>query len=706
MSSAAQTPSAVPRVLPRLSAIVAKSKIDLLANPALDSRVLFVLAGLLLLAQLPQVLRLPIWLSIAGIGLIVARVLMLRAGRPAPHSYWLIPIVLAGTFAIRWHYGYFFGRDPGVALLFLMAGLKFMETRRERDGTLTVCLAAFLAMTQFLYEQSITSAAMLVVTVLYIAFALHALSGTWARVDDSTSHLDSFRPLLRVGGVMLLQSIPLALVLFLLFPRLSSPLWGMPSDHSSKTGLSEHMEFGNISNLTLSDDVAFHVDFPDKSQIPPNPDRYWRGPVLSQFDGRVWRTAARGGGTGAIVPANSATGPAVSYVVTLEPHQQTWLFALELPASMPQTNSGMPLRGTMLTREQQLVSTQTVASRVIYRQTSNLSWQYPESITAAESTRLLRLPGTSNAQTREFARKERQKFNNDGAFVQAMLNRFGFEAYAYTMSPPAVGDDSIDDFLFKTKSGFCEHYAGAFTFMMRAAGIPARVVTGYMGGEINPSSGAMVVRQSDAHAWSEVYLNGLWLRIDPTASVSPDRIERGFAQSMADSDRLPFLSRPQWSWMRSIEWRMDAVNHSWQKWVIGFDHDRQQSLFTEMGWPRPKPWEIVGLIIAAFGAWGLGYLGWSRWLKRIRTHDPLERAWQRVNRRLARAGLPRQASEGPMSYAERLCQRWPRHAAIWREVSELYASGRYGEAGSRDGAARMIRAVSRVRVSELRTKTV
>ena len=706
MSSAAQTPSAVPRVLPRLSAIVAKSKIDLLANPALDSRVLFVLAGLLLLAQLPQVLRLPIWLSIAGIGLIVARVLMLRAGRPAPHSYWLIPIVLAGTFAIRWHYGYFFGRDPGVALLFLMAGLKFMETRRERDGTLTVCLAAFLAMTQFLYEQSITSAAMLVVTVLYIAFALHALSGTWARVDDSTSHLDSFRPLLRVGGVMLLQSIPLALVLFLLFPRLSSPLWGMPSDHSSKTGLSEHMEFGNISNLTLSDDVAFHVDFPDKSQIPPNPDRYWRGPVLSQFDGRVWRTAARGGGTGAIVPANSATGPAVSYVVTLEPHQQTWLFALELPASMPQTNSGMPLRGTMLTREQQLVSTQTVASRVIYRQTSNLSWQYPESITAAESTRLLRLPGTSNAQTREFARKERQKFNNDGAFVQAMLNRFGFEAYAYTMSPPAVGDDSIDDFLFKTKSGFCEHYAGAFTFMMRAAGIPARVVTGYMGGEINPSSGAMVVRQSDAHAWSEVYLNGLWLRIDPTASVSPDRIERGFAQSMADSDRLPFLSRPQWSWMRSIEWRMDAVNHSWQKWVIGFDHDRQQSLFTEMGWPRPKPWEIVGLIIAAFGAWGLGYLGWSRWLKRIRTHDPLERAWQRVNRRLARAGLPRQASEGPMSYAERLCQRWPRHAGIWREVSELYASGRYGQTSSRDGAARMIRAVSRVRVSELRTKTV
>ena len=173
---------------------------------------------------------------------------------------------------------------------------------------------------------------------------------------------------------------------------------------------------------------------------------------------------------------------------------------------------------------------------------------------------------------------------------------------------------------------------------------------------------------------------------------------------MANSDRLPFLSRPQWSWLRSIEWRTDAVNHSWQKWVIGFDHDRQQSLFTELGWARPKPWEIVGLIIAAFGAWGLGYLGWSRWLKRIRTHDPLERAWLRINRRLARAGLPRQASEGPQSYAQRLTQRWPKHADAWREMSELYASARYGQASAREGAAGMLRAASRVRISNLRTR--
>lgn len=662
-------------------------------DPMLDSRVLMVLAGLLLLAQLPQVARLPIWLSVTGIGMIGLRMLMLHHGKPAPHSYWLIPLVVGGAFAIRWHYGYFFGRDPGVALLFLMAGLKFMETRRERDGTLTVCLGAFLAMTQFLYEQSITSAAMLFVTVLYIAFAFHALSGSWARSDKGLSHYESFRPLMRVGGVMLLQSVPLAIVLFLVFPRLSTPLWGIPSDHTSKTGLSEHMELGGISNLSLSDDIAFHAEFLDKAHIPPNQDRYWRGPVLSQFDGRVWRTLGRNiGGSIAQVP-----GTAIDYVVTLEPHQQFWLFALDLPASLPKNSGGMTMQGVALTREQQLISIPTISSRVIYRQSSTLAWRYPATLGDNETGRLIRLPGKSNPRTREFAVAERKKVSSDRAFVEALLDRFNRDTYAYTLSPPSLGDDAIDEFLFDTKTGFCEHYAGAFAFMMRAAGVPSRVVTGYLGGEINPSSGAMVIRQSDAHAWTEVFIDGFWIRVDPTGAVAPERVERGLARSLPDSDRLPFLSRPQWSWLRSIEWRMDAVNHGWQKWVIGFDHDRQQSLFTELGWPRPKPWEIVGLIIAAFAAWALGYLGWTRWLRRIRATDPLERAWLRINRKLARAGLPRAASEGPIAYADRLSARWPRHAKIWREVTEVYAAARYGRDNPRNSARRMLAAMHQIR---------
>lgn len=653
-------------------------------SPVLDSRVLLALAGLLALAQLPQVVRLPVWLTALGMGLIAVRVALLRRGRPAPKSYWLIPIVIAGGLAIRWDYGYFFGRDPGVALLFLMAGLKFMETRTERDGTLVVCLAAFLAMTQFLYEQSLPAAAILIFTVLTITFALHALSGTWARAADGVSIIDALRPLFRLAGIMVLQSVPLALVLFLVFPRLSAPLWGIPTDLGAKSGLSEQMEPGNISELSLSDEIAFHVEFTDKSGIPVNASRYWRGPVLSQFDGRVWRTATRPG-PGRFVPA---TGTQIEYLVTLEPHQQRWLFALDLPSAMPANDNGTPLQGAFLTREQQLLSIPLVVSRLIYRQSSALADRHPGA-DEAELARLLRLPGRANPRARALAQEERRLAGSDLDFVQAVLRRFNRDAYGYTLSPPEVGADAVDDFLFETKRGFCEHYAGGFAFLMRAAGIPARVVTGYMGGEINPASGTMVVRQSDAHAWTEVWLDGLWRRVDPTAAVAPERVQRGLSAALPRGERVPFLSRAEWSWLRAVQWRWDAVNHNWQKWVIGFNHERQQSLFSELGWPKPEPWQIVGLIAGAIALWGLGYLTWSQWRQRIRARDPLERAWLSINRRLARAGLPRAATEGPLAYAERLRARWPQHEKLWRELATGYALARYGQGGEALGIAHL-----------------
>ncbi|MEO8134419.1 MAG: DUF3488 and transglutaminase-like domain-containing protein [Betaproteobacteria bacterium] len=660
-----------------------------------DSRVLTLLAGLILLAQAPQLPRLPLWLGLSGIVLVGLRIALHRRGHAAPRSVWLLPVVVIGGLAIRWHYGYFFGRDPGVALLFLMAGLKFMETRTERDGSLLVCLASFLALTQFLYEQSVMAAAIMMVTVLYIALALHALSGTWEVTGRNAFTLKSLRPLIRLAGVMVLQSVPLAILLFFVFPRLSGPLWGMPTDQNAKSGLSEQMEPGSIAELSLSDEVAFRVEFPDKSRIPANAFRYWRGPVLSQFDGRVWRVAQRPS-VGRLVRVN---GRAIDYIVTLEPHQQRWLFALDLPSAMPANDQGLPLQATMLTREQQLISLPPVATRLIYRQSSILADRHPGD-SEAEPGRLRYLPGKDNPRSRDFAQDERRQAGSDLAFVQAVLRRFNRDTYVYTLAPPVLGPNSVDDFLFEAKRGFCEHYAGAFVFLMRAAGIPARVVTGYQGGEINPASGTMVIRQSDAHAWSEVLIDGVWRRFDPTAAVAPERIERGFSSALPSGD-IPFLSRPEWSWLRAMQWRWDAVNHNWQKWIIGFDRERQQSLFSELGLPKPEPWQVVGLIGGAFAAWGLGYLAWSQWRQRIRTSDRLERTWLAINRRLARAGLPRGATEGPLAYSERLCARWPQHATLWRELAGGYALARYGQGDQTAGAEHLRRMAQSLRDTTL-----
>ena len=668
-------------------------------SPALDSCVLLALAGLLALAQLPHIVRMPIWLTLAGVGLIGWRVVAVRQGRAVPNSTWLIPIVIAGGLAIRWQYGYFFGRDPGVALLFLMAGLKFMETKTERDGTLVVCLAAFLAMTQFLYEQSMTSAVILVVTVLYITFALHALSGTWQRRSADVTFVAALRPLFRLAGVMVLQSVPLAILLFVVFPRLSAPLWGIPSDHSAKSGLSEQMEPGSISELSLSDDIAFHVEFSDPSRIPDNALRYWRGPVLSQFDGRVWRSSPRQA-PGTLVRRRGAP---IDYLVTLEPHQQRWLFALDLPSALPVNDNGTALSGAYLSSEQQLLSVPTIGSRLIYRQSSYITDRHAGA-NDGELTRLLRVPGTANPRARAFAQEQRQLAATDLAYLQSVLRRFNREAYGYTLVPPEVGANAIDDFLFETRRGFCEHYAGAFTFLMRAAGIPARVVTGYMGGEINPASGTMVVRQSDAHAWTEVWIDGLWRRVDPTAAVAPERVERGLTAALPRGEPVPFLSREQWSWLRAVQWRWDAVNHNWQKWVIGFDRERQQSLFSELGFPKPEPWQIAALIAGAFALWGLGYLSWTQWRQRVRTSDPLERAWLRINRRLARAGLPRDASEGPLAYAERLIARWPQHAVLWKELGSGYALARYGNVDELAATTRLLEVARELRSTVLETE--
>ena len=640
--------------------------------------------GLLLVAaQLPLAGTVPGWAAAFGVALVGVRFVLLRREgfRSSGPTVMASPLLLlaaaiATGVALRLHYGYFAGRDPCVAFLYVLLGIKFLEARSSRDGALLVCLSGFLVVALFLYNQSLFAAFASLPAVLLIATALLQLTRPATRVEP----LREWRLVLARSARMLAQGIPVAVLLFLFFPRLAAPLWGLPNDRMAKTGLSDRMTPGLISELSLSDAVAFRVDF---DQPPPPPSqRYWRGPVLTAFDGRSWSV----GGRGEPGRIESSGRQPVSYTVTLEPQEGPWLFALEFPASLPiaagadDDGSREPL--ATLTREKELVTKAQSLQPLQYRIVSNPGSNFA----AGDAARLardravnLRLPANldkTSPRTVAFARALRVEHGDDAELAAAVLRHFHHEPFVYTLTPPLLGERFLDGFLFETRRGFCEHYAGAFVVLMRAAGIPARVVTGYQGGEINPRGGYMIVRQSDAHAWTEILIDGRWQRYDPTAAVSPSRIEMGLGAALPDGEPVPLFARLDSGWLKSLQLGWDAVNHQWRHLVIGFNHELQRALLRELALDKAPAWQVMALVGGLGLAWLGALLGWLAWRRRRR--DPIRTAWDAVGRRLAGAGLPRPPHEGPLDYMARATARWPEFAAAFSVIGDAYAQLRYG----------------------------
>jgi len=631
------------------------------------------LAALVLCAQLPLWPFLPLWVTVIGSGLVVVRLLLPADRRmPARIRFWLLPaLALAVAIGVRASYGYFLARDPCVAFLYALLGIKFMETRSARDGGLLACLALFLLLTRYFYGQTIAAAALSLPAVLVFGGALAALR-------EPPAEPGSWHAPLLATARMLVQGIPLAALLFILFPRLAAPLWGTPADAGARTGLSDRMEPGSISSLSLSDAVAFRVDF--VGQTPPAAQRYWRGPVLSRFDGLEWSASPRLRGT---QPAER--GAAIEYTVTLEPNNRPWLFALEHAAGLPRAPVdditapvGAERSLAVLTDDGQLFANAPVTQTIRYTQRSALSDRFPRG-NARDARDNLQLP-RGNPRSVAFARELRGRAGSDRAFVIAVLDWFRTEPFVYTLAPPLLEGDRVDAFLFDTRRGFCEHYAGAFVFLLRAAGIPARVVTGFQGGEINPDGGYMIVRDSDAHAWAEALLGGAWQRLDPTAAVAPSRIERGLGAALPQGEPVPYLARIDMTWLKALRLRWDAVNYQWQRGVVGFNLQRQREVLRGLGLADARGWQIVALAGASVFAWGLVLLAVAR-VRHARA-DPASALWSRLCRRLARAGLPRRPSEGPLAYAGRAAARWPQWSSALRQIGETYAALRYGPAGS------------------------
>jgi transglutaminase-like putative cysteine protease len=477
---------------------------------------------------------------------------------------------------------------------------------------------------------------------------------------------------------MLLQGLPIALLLFVLFPRLAVPLWGMPQSGRATTGLSDTMAPGMIAELTQEDAVALRVDF--DGAPPPPAQRYWRGPVMSSFDGRAWSASfARGGGE--LVPYD---GTAIAYTVTLEPNHRPWLFALELPAALPQVAGDAGPRDVVLSRNQQLVARRPIGHVVRYRQLSQLVDRHPAG--ARDAAENLRLPTGANPRALALAASLRERHPGDAAYIAAVLATFRDEPFTYTLAPGVVhARDPVDGFLFESRRGFCEHYASAFAVLLRAAGIPARIVTGYQGGEFNRRGNYLIVRQSDAHAWVEAIVDGEWRRFDPTGAVSPLRIESGISRALPDALELPLFARLDAGLLKDTQLLLDALNHVWRRNVVGFDAGRQQDFWRSLRLDPAAPWQAIGLLALAVAAWMGVVLAWLAWRRERRERTAA--LWDDVCTRLSRAGLPREAHEGPVAYASRASARWPDYAIAFHAIGEAYAKLRYGRVSPRERAA-------------------
>jgi transglutaminase-like putative cysteine protease len=634
------------------------------------------LGVLLVAAQLPQAVHLPIWVAVFGFALVVLRLVLVRRDRlrplatPARIPSWALALfALAIAFAIRKSYGYFVGRDPCVAFLFVLVGIKFLEVRTLRDGSLLVCLAIFLLITPFFYSQSMLAALAALPAVLAVGAALESLA------HDSAAPPTPWRAAWRRSAAMIAQGLPIAAALFLLFPRLATPLWGLPADRMAATGLSDRMSPGSISELALNDAVAFRVDF-DGTPPPPRA-RYWRGPVLSLFNGREWRSFSPRLG-GRLVTGNA---PAARYTVTLEPNDHPWLFALDFPSGMPDIDQETGTRGNAggfagYSREQQLLMRAGITQPLRYTIESRLTDSYPA---ASQQEAILNArPPAGNPRTVAFARSLREQYPDDRHFIGAVLRWFRDEQFFYTLAPPLLEQEPVDMFLFETRRGFCEHYASAFVVMLRAAGIPARVVTGYQGGEINPRGGYMIVRQSDAHAWAEAIIDGEWHRFDPTAAVAPSRVERGLFSSVAAGEPVPLFAREDGSFLKGVQLAIDAINHQWRRHVVQFDRDRQRALFRDWRLVQFDPWQVAVGASAALLAWAGGVFAW--FAARRKRQERALTLWADACRRLARAGLPRHTYEGPLAFAERAASRWPQFAIAFRAMGDSFAALRYGDA--------------------------
>jgi transglutaminase-like putative cysteine protease len=610
-------------------------------------------------AILPHVPYLPVWITGALLACAIWRYSIEVRRKPVPPTLLRASLALTCFLGVLYTYSTISGVGPGSALLAIMAALKLLETRQRRDQFVLLFIAIFLVMSSLLREQHLWSLPYLVLGVVLIMAA-------WLKTaaDDA----EPLRRSLGTSSRLVMYAAPLALAMWIFFPRIATPFWAVPIDTGTAvSGLSDTISPGDISALSKSDAVAFRVKFEDT--VPDPKDRYWRGLVLHRFDGRTWSGISEPRISSGALKNTETAGRPVHYEVTLEPTRQHWVFALDIPYHWD-------LESTFLGPQHQLARVHPIDQRIAYKAASYTDYRIDRELHPFRRNWYLEFPESRNPRTTELARSLRRAAGTDEAYIRSVLRKFHDEEYFYTLEPPALGSDPVDRFLFDTRRGFCEHYASAFAVMMRAAGVPARIVLGYQGGELNTMGNYMIVRQSDAHAWTEVWLpESGWVRIDPTAAVAPERIDAGRTGAMFDGAAAAWgLAAPS-RLLHNLVLAWDAANAKWNAWILGYGPENQERFMSWLGMEDPD-WRQMLLTLVALVT-GITMLISLALMLRYRPPSR-DRAAVLYERFVRKSGLKPATGETPRVFAQRVERDSALSADSVHSITDTYLDVRYG----------------------------
>ncbi|MBL7002996.1 MAG: DUF3488 domain-containing transglutaminase family protein [Gammaproteobacteria bacterium] len=578
-----------------------------------------------LISILGHFAHLPVWVSSFVSFALIWRLLQSKKIIPPIPRWLIVPFVLAGGIGVFATYWTITGRDAGLALLSVMAAFKLLESKSLRDALIIIFLSYFVVVTHFLFSQSIFIALYMMLTLLFLTAALVTL--------NERGEALSWKIRFKTSGSILLYSLPLMVILFVLVPRVPGPLWGLTTEQrAGVTGLSNHMSPGNISNLIRDNDVAFRVQF--EGDVPPQQLLYWRGPVMSRFNGQTWFQTTRK--TFKKIQVNTTQKP-IEYTITMEANGKNWLLPLDLPAQV--------FKDSTLSTDFELKSTKPLNDLKKYTLKSYTQVAYGLDDSFEYLMFNTEFPEGLNKKTIALGQQLKSQYGTSIEIVNHVLNMFRADEYFYTLNPPLLGKNSVDDFLFDSKKGFCEHYASSFALLMRTAGIPTRIVTGYQGGEFNQAGQYLIVRQSDAHAWTEVWLDDIgWKRVDPTAAVSPDRIEHSLEEAIPD-EQLSYRFKLKNNLISQLLFSWDNAQHKWNNWVINYNHRKQSDFLKNLGVGIKSTADMVIALVILLTLVTLSYALFS-WYKNSPTKvHYYEQLLQQLLKKMSKAGYHRDPAE-------------------------------------------------------------